>query len=527
MAEELYEELPDQIQDYPEDLYEDLPANELNYPDDNHPYNPNAFVGGISPPPLPSGPIPTHRPGGPPPPSQMAPPPPSAQPPPPPLPTRAPSTTLSAGSTKTLQVQNKKNKPDTKKKGATIARSGGGSSGGGGGGGIDMSEVLKRARMRSERAIEDLENKRNQREDADSEDNKPAAPWLNQLRKTAPIHPKPKPIREVPAQVNGTKEDEVPEFIRKARTLSVSMENDADIGVSNKPVSPTVRKPPPVTAKPPPITAKPRLPTPSMPTDSNQPEVQEKPAWMKQRERQVKMASEMAKPAPGPKPSAALPNGSPAHAVTSSAPPPAKKPRPVPAPRGITSPKKEHQPIANEPTEQGSPSVTCGGSVRDRARTLERGMSGSVSPPPSPKGLPPKLVPPTRTTPTHQVGSITTVVSLSKPPVAGRPGPPPPVRREFKEPAPSPPVEPPPSPVPPPIPTKGPPPPPPTFSPPSAPATQGEPTPPMVSLQKFRRLPLQSVDIFNPPGVPSRNTKPSGPIATEEGILILVPLTTA
>ena len=36
----------------------------------------------------------------------------------------------------------------------------------------------------------------------------------------------------------------------------------------------------------------------------------------------------------------------------------------------------------------------------------------------------------------------------------------------------------------------------------------------MVSLQ-FRRLPLQSVDLFNPPSVPSRSSKPSSPIAEE------------
>ncbi len=561
--EEFYEELPgEQIQDYPEDLYEDLPANDLNYPDPNQPpYSPNAFSSGISPPPLPTGPIPTHRPGGPPPPSQAAPPPPVQSAPPPPLPTRAPTTSLSApapppiGSTRTLQPQGKKNKPEAKKKGATIARSGGSGSsgGGGGGGGLDMSEILKKARQRSEKAIENLEKQRAHRDEPDAED-KPAAPWLNQLRKPSPIHPKPKPIKETPA-VNGTKEeDNVPEFIRKARTFSVSQEDETNI----KPVSPiAARKPPPVTAKPPPAPAKPRLPMPSMPVDSSgsnqSTESQEnKPAWLKQRERQVKMASETAaKPPPGPKPPAGLPNGSPAHTITpsSSAPPPAKKPRPVPAPRGVTSPKKEpYQPaVANEPAKQGSPpTVTHVGSVMDRARTLERGMSGSVSPPPSPKGLSPKPTPPTRTTPTHHVGSIgdrspiTTVASPgipSKPPVAGKPGPPPPMRREFKEPAPPPAAS--PSPTPPPIPTKGPPPPPATPPPPSvppplptgppptkppsfppvAPATHGESTPRTDLVHQFRRLPLQFVDLSNPPPMPSRSSKLSSPIATGEGTI--------
>ena len=416
-----------------------------------------------------------------------------------------------------------------------------------------MSEILKKARQRSERAIEDLEKQRTHRDDADSEDNKHAAPWLNQLRKPSPIHPKPKPIRETP-EVNGTKEeDNVPEFIRKARTLSMSQDDETGI----KPVSPTAaRKPPPVTAKPPPVTAKPRLPMPSVPVDNSSgnqsTESQDnRPAWMKQRERQVKMASETAaKPPPGPKPPVALPNGSPAHniAPSSPAPPLAKKPRPVPAPRGVTSPKREP---AGQPAvayEQGSPPTVTrvGGSVMDRARSLERGMSGSISPPPSPKGLPPKPIPPTRTTPTHQVGSIgdrspSTTVSPpgipSKPPIGSKPGPPPPVRREFKEPAAPPPAAAPPSPAPPPIPSKGPPPPPVTPPPPSmpppptsappppmmapsfftAPATHAEPTPRMDTVQ-FRRLPLQSVDLSNPPPMPSRSSKPSSPIATEEGM---------
>ena len=419
-----------------------------------------------------------------------------------------------------------------------------------------MSEILKKARQRSERAIEDLEKQRTNRDDADSEDNKHAAPWLNQLRKPSPIHPKPKPIRETP-EVNGTKEeDNVPEFIRKARTLSVSHEDETSI----KPVSPTAaRKPPPVTAKPPPVTAKPRLPMPSVPVDNSSgnqsTESQDnKPAWMKQRERQVKMASETAaKPPPGPKPPVALPNGSPAHNVASSspAPPLAKKPRPVPVPRGVTSPKREpaSQPaVANE--QGSSPAVTrVGGSVMDRARSLERGMSGSISPPPSPKGLPPKPVPPTRTTPTHQVGSIgdrspNTTVSPpgipSKPPIGGKPGPPPPVRREFKEPAAPPPAAAPPSPALPPIPSKRPPPPPVTPPPPSmpppptsappppmmapsfitAPATRGESTPRTDTVQ-FRRLPLQFVDSSNPPPMPSRSSKPSSPIATEDGMCTL------
>ena len=111
MEEELYEELPEQEADYPEDLYEDLPANELNFPDSTQPYSPDA---GITPPPLPTGPIPTYRPGGPPQPTQAA--------PPPPLPTRAPSTSLSNPppiGARTLQPQQKK-KPEPKKKGGTI-----------------------------------------------------------------------------------------------------------------------------------------------------------------------------------------------------------------------------------------------------------------------------------------------------------------------------------------------------------------------------------------------------------------------
>ena len=56
-VEELYEELPG---DYPEDLYEDLPGGFEPYPDANANPSPSHSSGGISPPPLPSGPIP-HR----------------------------------------------------------------------------------------------------------------------------------------------------------------------------------------------------------------------------------------------------------------------------------------------------------------------------------------------------------------------------------------------------------------------------------------------------------------------------------
>lgn len=395
-----------------------------------------------------------------------------------------------------------------------------------------MKEVLKKARLRSEKAIEDLEQKRHQRDETD--DDKHAAPWLNQLRKTAPPPPKPKPIKE--PEMNGTAENNVPEFIKKARTFSVGHESEQDAVRPNKPVSPVTARKPPTTAKPP-VTTKPRLPIPSMPAQDNaQPEVQEKPAWMKQRERQFNMAKMSAvdsagKPAPGQKPPVGLPNGNPGHGV-SSAPPPAKKPRPVPTPRNVTSPKREALPAVNESNERESPPLSAGGSVKDRAKSLERGMTGgNLSPPPSPK-IAPKPVPPTRTTPVHQVGGNhpTPVPTIpSKPPIttvvaaASKPAPYPPVRREFKEPAPPPPVTPPPpspSPMPPPpIPSKAgpfPSPGPPSMAPPSSfPVTQGESTPPMVSLQKFRRLPLQSVDIFNPPSVPSRNSKSSSPI--EEG----------
>ena len=320
-----------------------------------------------------------------------------------------------------------------------------------------MTEVLKKARLRSERAIEDLETKRHQREETD--DDKPAAPWLNQLRKTAPPAPKPKPAKEV--EMNGTQED-VPEFIKKVRTFSMSHEHEGDGGQTIKQLSPvTARKPPPVTSKPA-VTAKPRLPTPSTPVDNAQPEVQDKPAWMKQRERQINMATKSTeggtKPPPAaPKPPAALPNGSPAH----SHPPPAKKPRPVPTPRTVMSPKREaQQPPSDVPNEQESPPRTPGGSVRDKARSLERGTASfnNVSPPQSPKLQPSKPPPPTRTTPVRQVAdsaaAAAPTVPSKLPPTAGKPLLAPPPKREFREPAAPPPPVSPPSPIPPQIPTR-------------------------------------------------------------------------
>ncbi|XP_041346640.1 36.4 kDa proline-rich protein-like [Gigantopelta aegis] len=78
-------------------------------------------------------------------------------------------------------------------------------------GGIDMNEILKRRQQMNSRALEDLDKSRQQQQEADTED-KHVAPWLNQLKKT----------NRTSAENNDEpKEEEVPEFIRKRRSMSL------------------------------------------------------------------------------------------------------------------------------------------------------------------------------------------------------------------------------------------------------------------------------------------------------------------
>ena len=486
--EELYEELPNEQ----EELYEDLPCNfgdDPSYYPGGGAYNsPSPITADSAPPPLPTSAIP-QRPGSVHP-SQ------SSQPPPA-LPTRAPSTSLTSPSSKTLPPSFKKQA--AKKKTATLNKLGG--SGSGGGGGIDMSEIMKKARARSDKALFDLEHKKDHT-DEDDED-KHTAPWAHKLRKTSHL----KTTDEV---VNGhDSNDDVPEFIKKRKALG-QHEGGGD---SSPPIAP---KP---IAAPKPV----RMPTPSTmqpkAVDGQQSEVQEKPAWLKQRERQAnlaKMAPDSKPPPPATKPPPPEQSMSPIR----SPPPLKKKPKPVPIPRKPSSENLYPLPTRTEIKEthilennkQESPPSTPS-SVRERAMTLERSM-GSVSstPPQSPKPPPPKPIPRTKPVPLEKPAIPAKDVSLSLPPKA-----PAYVPAREKEPPPLPPPN--VSPAPPPIPSKGAP-PSPSF--PFPPATHAEPTPPTGSVVKFRRLPLQSVDLFNPPALPSQYTKPALPGNAHCGVCVCV-----
>lgn len=419
-----------------------------------------------------------------------------------------------------------------------------------------MNEILKKARMRNQSAFEDLESKRPK----DDGEDKHAAPWLNQLRKTGPAPkpaPKPRPEEEetdvppwvkrkaasekpLPQEVTENGQDEkVPEFVKKARKMSFQEDEDSS---STKP------SPPPV---------KPRLASPPLPRPKpvDQPE-SDKPAWLKQRERQLNMSKLTRentdspdlppKPSIQPHSSVAAPprSGSPSQHPRSDSPnqappPPVKRTRPTPVPRTAPKPTDLSQPSqetrkeeegSRVDKEEESPPLTPS-SVRERAKTLERsfGGGGSATPPPvhshhqePPKPPKPKVMP---RSPSNQRVSPVPIGSTEKPP------PPVPIRKENAEtqlPAvptrdhsipptvsPPPPLVPPRARETPPIVHREPPVPAPSLlsKPPlpsrvPGPITQGEPTPPMVSVQKFRRRPLQSVDLCKPPPIPLRRTKP-------------------
>ena len=296
MEEELYEELPEMEQ---EELYEDLPESAYNdYPTPNStssPYSSSGYQSAAAPPPLPpSSSIPQHRPGGPAP-FTSAPPPPTSAPPStksavPPLPTRSPNTQL----TSPKQVpppQGKKGKDGGKKKAPPPPKSSGPA-------GLDMNEILKRAKARP-RNFEDLEKKK----EAEPEE-KPVVPWANQLRRT----PQHKPSEEGKrASLSESQEEDVPEFIRKARTLSIADTDDeiqptSPPAVAKKPSSPiSGRKPPAPGIKP--RNMNPAAYAPKAPVDA--PTVGDKPNWQKQRERQLALSqgdSKPAKPVPAEKP---------------------------------------------------------------------------------------------------------------------------------------------------------------------------------------------------------------------------------
>lgn len=397
-----------------------------------------------------------------------------------------------------------------------------------------MNEIVKKARMRDISAFENLESKRSR---DDEEGGKHVAPWLNQLRKSGVPSPKlrqeedkgdvppwvkRKAAVEKPLPHRGTEngEEEIPELFRKMRKMSFH---------EDEPTSP-----PPTHKPPPPLAAKPRTVPPPIThpkPPAQEPQTAEKPPWLKQRERQANLSklsrdnseNEPPRPSIPPKPKPAPPNG---ETINQRPPTPTRKPKPVPtkvAPKPPVEAQREEE-GGKMDEKNNSPPLTPG-SIRDRAKTLEMnmGIGGRTTPPsPSPKAPTrpkplPRSVPKKPTTPEEQI----------PPPV--------PIRRETTQPTlpPAPPVQEstapntvssPPLPVvppritpsittAPPLLTK-----PPLSKPPlSLPASRGEPTPPMVSVQRFRRRPLEIVDLNHPPPVPTRLAKPHPPAGENSG----------
>ncbi|XP_064387020.1 uncharacterized protein LOC135335451 isoform X2 [Halichondria panicea] len=572
MAEELYEELPGEAIE--EDLYEDLPdsayqaANQYPFPT---PVSPSYNTGGAppplpssappplpssappphpsgAPPPLPTGPIPQHRPGGLSPPAHQS----SA----PPLPTRSATTVVTTVQTPPPKKQDKA-KTATKKKAAPPPKS---AKGGGGGGGLNMQEILKKARTGDRSlALEQLENKNRAKSDEDN-----VAPWANQLRKNSTLPRKKDEDNGAPwtkrvSQVEMEPpivEDDTPEFLKKVRSFSRHDRQDIDV---KSPPSPEPSRKPPLASKPPPSpkpgikpvkpppVAKPRsVPQPEgfLPKTPKNSDTSDKPDWLKQRERQVNFATgkedENRPPPPAAKPQPITPN-------EINRGPSFKKPPPKPAPRKPSEvpPPIVLNPAPIEPIAQESPPSTP--SVRERARTMERGAKQRVpTPPESPvpfvpprENMPPPIPPspsmPSKPKPgfksqvpspeesSHTVQKQST--PFPPPPVSAPPPSfPPPSGSSTTPPLPDrpPPTSrppPPPSgpPITPPLPDRPPPstrPPPPNFSMPSIPPkgpiphpqTMGVPTPPTGEV--YRRRPLRAVDAFSPPPIPPVNTKP-------------------
>lgn len=436
-------------------------------------------------------------------------------------PTRAPSTTVKT--TQALPHAHKKGKVDqAKRKVATLPRP----KSSGSAAGLDMKEILMKARSRSDRdrAFEELEQKKQKQDD---DEDKPAAPWLNQLRKTTVTKSKEEEVSSPPQWVKRISQTEisvpnsnsdVPEFIKRVRTLS---HHEADDSTANKPSSPVLsqRSPPPVGAKPsvkPPPAVKPRAPKPAgfHPKVPQGTEVAEKAPWLKQRERQINMSKEdvsgerdddrppspTSKPPTTSKPPPALPSKpSESNASPISA---RKPPRPVPLPK-----RTQHEPCDEETNDKPT---------SDSPPELPKILRREIKPPPIPISQPAPV--PSTSVPTHL--AQTGLNPSPKPRLPSKA--PPPIPRSTAEVAPAPvplrngalppgPKPPPPFTPPPPFSESEVPLPPRTVSPAQLPVqTQGEPTPILGSVLKYRRLPLRSVDPFNPPPRPSSLTKPQG-----------------
>ena len=546
---ELYEELPDGEGPIQEELKEDLPGSTFS---DAYPYlSPSPTSG--APPPLPSGPITKRNWSDALPPLPSGPIPQRNRPPsmrvvsPPPLPTQAPATFTS--STNTLPYLKKD--MTKQQKAATVKLKASPKSTSARVGGIDMNEFLKKARSRSNRPFEELENKTLHKED---DEDRHTASLLNQLQKMAPA-PTSKPKSSEDASPLWVKKNEqqedAPEFIKKAHNITKPRSGSDEIS-SQPSLSPS-----PVPPRP---AVKPRVMNPPR----QEPKEDNTLTWLKQRKRQfqlVKMGGPEGEQKPPPPALAPRPGMASPPTISQSGQsrsqyplPPSKKTRPVPLPRKSTLSALPE--VTNPQTSMFPPPPP--GSVRGRAMTLERHTSGSHKFSKNSPIVPPKPVP-YRAVPTAEPAE-------APPPLLRQQKPLPPIPRQITplvlarggRTAPQPPItSPPPTTIPqrdmapssnkppPPIPSPLPPavlqrdmlPPTATSPPPTVPqrdtppvgskipphfpvspraelpspitTSRGELPPPVVSL-RYHYRPLPPVDLYNPPII-SRSTKPRIP----------------
>lgn len=365
---DLYEELPsDQIQ---EDLYEDLPGSAFTNGGSSHlqglqqQQQQQQQRGVEVPPPIPTSSIPQCRPGGPISSPLVSNPPATF----PPVPSRSSNTQLTVGKT---SPQGKKKTKELKKKPAPPKSPNKG-------GGVNMAEILQKAKAR--RPIEDLEKSF---KDEDPNE-KHLAPWANQLRKTSGGR------QGTPERMD---KEEVPEFVRKARTLSVN--EDTSEGPEKEPEGALTlpRKLPPSTlsrklAPGPPPSAKSVQNIPPVPPKSVDGAVeQERPAWQKQQGKPI------APPQPGggvrvtPKPIRQAPTKPP---ISEGKPRlPSKPVASVPAGKlGVAS--KHTPPLPGKPTPAPSPPMAVvgrvsNGEVNGHSPVLPAHMMRAPKPMPGPR----------------------------------------------------------------------------------------------------------------------------------------------
>ena len=435
--------------------------------------------------------------------------------PPPSIPTRAPTTSLTGGGTiRTLPSQQTKSPKKKDKKMESPPKKNPKSPPPAGG--IDMNEILKRRQQMNSRALEDLDKSRQQQQEADTED-KHVAPWLNQLKKT----------NRTSAENNDEpKEEEVPEFIRKRRSMSLMSEEDESVTKIDKPtpkprsvtsISSEPDKPPPApkpkpAAKPPKpaVAEKPNKPPPISPKPSSEGSPKSIP---KPKARTSVNSEPPSYPAPSIPPPRVPLEDEPSYTqptITSKIklPPPVPEEEVPPPP-----PPKTHPPPSVPPSQRTAPSSdseeerpptpprTCPPpSLSQQKPNVPPHVPNMKAPPFPPKMRPPPSGPPSppRTKAPPPLPNQEVATSEESQPMPYPPRSVPPKAGELTLPQSSPPlVDRPPSIIP-----KRPAPLPPTLSP----ATHGEPTP-TTTVLRYRRLPLPPVDINNPPPLPSRDAK--------------------